>query len=180
MHSQGSESKNGWCLVVVPSSALTPEVARSASGVCSWAPSGGRPHPLMDSKMAAVLCPQHMRAHGCTEKDIPMAICPSSSLPPQQSCLTSPWSQPPPVLSWLWVALCSPACRSPLPSPLGYLHIANTSPFPGTDLYSLSLSTSPHPSVSCCDVCGSGTDDLYGSLSDLFSSVWQLCFSPRF
>ena len=43
------------------------------------------------------------------------------------------------------MVLHSPACAVLPPSPSGSLHTANPSPFPGTDLHSLSLSTQPLP-----------------------------------
>ena len=45
VYSQGDESNNMWCLVVVPSFIFLPtqEVTRAAGGAHSQAPSGGRP-----------------------------------------------------------------------------------------------------------------------------------------
>ena len=66
------------------------------------------------------------------ERDIPMAVSPSSSCRPQQWCLALLWAQ---TSSWVLLAL--------LPSPSGCFHIANSTPFPRTDLWSLCLGAQP-------------------------------------
>ena len=140
--SQGSEG-NRWCLVAVPSSAVTPEVTGAISGACSWTPSGGMPHLLLESEMTEVICSYLQQ---------PVQV----STPPKSLCLTRercPYSVPdPPPFALtssaalfllqaqasspapLAVALCSPAHQAPLPSPSGSLHTTNPSPLPRSDL----------------------------------------------
>ena len=55
--SQGSESKNGWCSVVIPSFLSTSEVTGASGGACSQTPSGGRPHCPLVSEVTPVVCP---------------------------------------------------------------------------------------------------------------------------
>ena len=54
VHSQGSESNNGWCLVSVPS-VLMPEITGAAGGACSKNPRGGRPCSPLESEMSVVV-----------------------------------------------------------------------------------------------------------------------------
>ena len=58
VHSQGSDSNNGWCLVAVPSSVMTSEVTGATGGVCSWTPSGGGPGPPLVSEVTAMVHPR--------------------------------------------------------------------------------------------------------------------------
>ena len=58
--SQGSESNNRWCLVTMPSSVVRSEVIGTASDACSWTPSGGEPHPPLESEITVVVCPCHL------------------------------------------------------------------------------------------------------------------------
>ena len=84
---------------------------------------------------------------------------PTAQVPVQRKILlggpSPPPLAPPPngTLALLWaeasscaplaMVLCSPAHGTLLRSPSGCLHTANPSPFPGTDLWSLSLSAQP-------------------------------------
>ena len=60
VHSQGSESKNGWCSIAVPSSVLTSEVTGASVGICSQNPSGGGIHPSLESEVTVVVCPHNL------------------------------------------------------------------------------------------------------------------------
>ena len=71
----------------------------------------------------------------CAGNQIAMAVC-----PPQQQGLASPVG-PGPLTGFLSLAFCFPARGTPLPS----LHVANPSPLPRIDLWSLSLSAQPIP-----------------------------------
>ena len=75
-----------------------------------------------------------------------MVVYPSFFHFPQQWHLSSPVAQ---ASSWvpLAVVVNSPACCAPLPSPSGCLHTAKFSPYPRTDLKSLSLSTQLLPEL---------------------------------
>ena len=98
---------------------------------------GGAPLPIAYTRGASP-----SESPCLAEKDIPMAVHPSSSCPPQQWHLASPMGtgllQIP-----LAVVLCSLVCGIPLLSPSSCFHTANTCPLPRTDLQSLSLSTQP-------------------------------------
>ena len=89
---------------------------------------------------------------------LPIAL-PSESLCVQRKIFLW-WCTPPPLalpnndaslLLWAQTSsqfpsalvFCSPALGAPFPSPSDCPHIANTSPLPATDLWSLSLSTQP-------------------------------------
>ena len=51
MHSQGSESNNGWCSVALPSSVPTSEVTGAVGDTYIQIPSGGGPCPTLESGM---------------------------------------------------------------------------------------------------------------------------------
>ena len=156
-----------WC----PPLVSIPEVSGAAGGPSSWTPSvAGHTHlrylrwlrcfiPTTHSpfKKHSTTHSSHKthpascspskkhptaKSHACTEKNISVVVYPSSSYPPQLWLLASPvaytFSHTPSA-----VVLCSSACDELLPSSSGYLHIANLSPLPGTDLWSLSLSAQP-------------------------------------
>ena len=102
--------------------------------------------------------PHPLRVHACAGKDIPIVVCLSSSCPPQQCTLLLLQGQPPPRFPQLWhsapqpMVFGFPAHGTPLPSPLDCFYIANPSPLPGTDLWSLSLSIQclpEHPRLWC-------------------------------
>ena len=60
--SQGWESNNRWCSVTLPSSVVPLRWLGATGGACSWTPSGGRPHPPLDSEILVVFCPHHQEA----------------------------------------------------------------------------------------------------------------------
>ena len=122
VHSQGSESKNRWCLVAIPSSAMTPEMTGATGGACSWTPSGGRPCPPLEGcEMAVVifpLCPYHMQeapwsprayTYICWEKYSYGSPTPPTLKLPNNGTLLLLWGQ--------GLLLCSLCCGALLPSP---------------------------------------------------------------
>ena len=175
VHYQGSESNNGWCLVAVPSSVPNSEVTGSTGGACSWTPSSGGPCPSLaglpllplDHVRGAPSCLAQARGVSLpvsppskrlqVHKDIPMEVYSSSSYPPQQWCFASP-AGPHLLLVFLGCGTLLSSSWYTAPSPLGYFHIANSSPLPRNNLWSLSLSTQLPPSISGCDVLGGGTN----------------------
>ena len=60
LSSQGSERNNRQCSVTTPSSVVPSEVTGEANGACSWTPSGGGPHPPLESETTAVVCTHHL------------------------------------------------------------------------------------------------------------------------
>ena len=58
---QGSESTNTRCLVTMPSSVVPSEVIGATSSAYSQTPSGGGPHPPLESEITAVVCLHHLR-----------------------------------------------------------------------------------------------------------------------
>ena len=95
--------------------------------------------------------------HVCRE--IPMAVCSSSSHPPQQWHLASP-AGPDLLLGSLTCGIRSPAHGTLVPSPSSCLHTVNPSPLPRTEFRSLSLSAQLPPKLLrlWCQV--GGADDL--------------------
>ena len=81
MHSQESESNNGWCLVAVPS-VWTPEVTAAAGGACSLTPSGGGLCPPLMSEMTEFAPPLADHARGA----LPPVPCARGVLLPESPC----------------------------------------------------------------------------------------------
>ena len=112
-----------------------------------------------------------------------MAACPSSSPLHDSSALPLLWvrtfSRVPSAMAFhsLAFSVPHPHQQHTIPHPLGCLHSANPSLLPGTDLWSLSLSAKPPPSILVCGVCASGSDGLCTSHSASWISDLLLCFS---
>ena len=124
-------------------SSATTEVTEATGGACSWdlywwwdVPiSGVRDgcsglHPLTVACTGSTFC---SRACMCTEKDVPMTVCPSSSRPPNNGTLLFFQAQASSHTPSLWCSAPQPMVHcSPLLS--GCLHPANPSPLLGSDL----------------------------------------------
>ena len=153
VHSQGSESNSGWCSVALPSSMPLSDVTWASGGTCSQTPSGGGPHPPLESVMTVVFAPTTCRpckrcpvalslhrrrfsAHGLHQRHpilqrlqeqrklfLWWSALLLSSSPAMAPCFSC-WPRPPPG---------SLSCGPPLPSPW------HTTSLPRADLQSLSL-----------------------------------------
>ena len=64
--SKESERNNRWCSVTMPSSVVPSEVIGAASGARLWNPSGGEPHPPLESEITTVVGPHHLVDHAKT------------------------------------------------------------------------------------------------------------------
>ena len=113
----------------------------------------GGQRPPQESKMAAAAvcthpCSPHkkclLRAYVCTEKDAPMTVLPLLLDLPNSGTLLL-WQSQASSHTPSAVVHCYLAHGIPVPSPSGCLHTDNSSPFPGKDLCSPSLSAQPPP-----------------------------------
>ena len=57
VHSQGSESNNGWCSLAMPSCVLTSEVTGATGRACSQTPTDSGACPPLESEMTVVVFP---------------------------------------------------------------------------------------------------------------------------
>ena len=161
-----------------------PPVACTRSAQCPPNEQEASCHPSPTPELHCLL-----RAHGHTQAQVqavsygspPLLLSPSPTMAP---CLSFR-SRPSPGFPLMWHSHLQPvghgstAHGALLPSLLGCLYTANPIPLPRTDLWSLSLSTHPHLSVSGCGVLASGSDDLWGSHSTLPFSVQLLHFCQQ-
>ena len=128
--------------------------------------------------------PPSKNPNACMFREIPMAIHPSSSCPPQQWHLASP-EGPDLLLGSLYcgILVSSPSHTTPLP--MAHHSLASQAVLTQSTLvFSLELTSrvqfskpSPHLIVSGWGVLGGGADDLCSSYSTLPSSVQLLHFS---